>query len=391
MIYLDNNATTRPLEAIPKIVSHYLDSDFGNPSSTSYELGKKAKRAVESARVIISDLINCEPEEVIFTSGGTESIYSSLIGSAIRHDDSKDIKIITSPIEHPAVNNCLNFIKKIRTATIETLEVNTNGNFSFNKANLDNAKVVSIIYANNETGIISPISSFSKELNKSKECDVFFHSDTVQLIGKLPFSFKDSGLNSISIAAHKLYGPKGIGAMIIKKTSNWEPYITGGGQENGNRGGTENVALIAAFAEAARVAKLRLEQGEYLKIKQIRDTFEDLLLNEVSNISIIGKNSERLPNTSSLLIQSVIGNDLVKVVAEDGLYISSGSACKSGTFEPSKTLLGMGYKGSSVMGLLRVSFGYNNTRQDAEQAVQILKKHIIKYRKQSEDKLNKIL
>lgn len=391
MIYLDNNATTQPLDSISEIASKYLSSEYGNPSSVSYDLGKRAKHAIEDARTKVASLVECEPDEVIFTSGGTESIYSSIIGASLAAKHNTSHRILITPTEHPAVNACTDLLKKIAKYEIHTLPVDKVHGVRIDINDTNQFCISSQIYANNETGIITPVPTIIKILQTRDTCKPFFHSDTVQLIGKSPFSFRKSGLDSISVAAHKLYGPKGIGAMIIGRNSIWEPCITAGGQEKGRRGGTENVALIAAFGEAAAAARMRLDEGYHLKIKEIRDYFEEVLCNEISACHIIGKNAERLTNTTAVIISDVIGYEIVELVAREGLLISSGSACKSGTCEPSKTLIAMGYSTTEAMGLLRISFGYKNTKEDAIRAIEILKKHVQTYRKNNQEKLNQIL
>lgn len=385
MIYLDNNATTKPLSSIPQIVSKYLSEEYGNPSSTSYELGRNAKAAVETARTQVAELVDCEPDEVIFTSGGTEAISLALLGRAVLKQ--KPDKIILSPIEHPAVNESIKTIENIFGTPHTKLEISKEGELIFDQIDLEKFSLSSTMLANNETGIISDLTKFSN----ADFPNLFTHVDTVQAIGKIDFSFRKSNFNAIAIAGHKIYAPKGVGALILKRDSDWQSISTGGGQESRRRGGTENVALIAALGEAAKVVKKRLLDGEEEKTSVMRDQFEDLILNEFPAAKIIGKTLNRLPNTTALIIPGIIGYQIVEKLATQGVYISAGSACKSGTTEPSKTLSAMGYDITEALSFLRISFGFNNTMDECKESGKIIVNTIKKDLENKNKKLEELL
>ncbi|HMO17705.1 MAG TPA: cysteine desulfurase family protein [Oligoflexia bacterium] len=390
MIYLDSNATTFPVPDLNRVMEPYLSEEFGNPSSGSYLLGKRAKQALEDARIELSRLVDSEPEEIIFTSGGTEAISIAILGASAKMK--RESVLLESAIEHVAVREAFRFCSKGFSHKVSIIPALPSGvvdiNFARNQLNPDNDSVSSLMWANNETGVIQPVNEFS-ELHKSTKG--LFITDAVQAVGKTSVSFRKSGANFMSLSAHKFGGPKGIGALIVKKGTSWESPFCGGGQEGGRRGGTEAVALIAGMGEAARYAKENLEMGEEERLGSLRDLFENLLLDEFSDISIIGKNSKRLSNTSFFLVPGIIGQDLVVELGKNGVFVSAGSACKTGQFSPSHVLTAMGISAMDSLSAIRVSFGHKNQLEEVKNAVSVFSKTIKNEREKFSKKINKVL
>jgi cysteine desulfurase len=385
MIYLDNNATTKPYESVSGLVSGILSNEFGNPSSTSYELGKSARKIIDEARTNLATLIDCKEDEIIFNSGGTESIYSALLGAA-RTKKYRN-KIYISNVEHPAVLEAALLLAEIFNYKISKIDIQEFFKSSFELNKFDEEILFSVMYANNETGIINPLSKMKKVINNNS----FFHSDSVQVIGKLDFSFSKLEIDAISLSAHKFGGPKGIGALVLKDKNPWLPFFTGGGQEKGRRGGTENVPLIAGLGEAAKIAKNHLKNGRQEEVALIRNRFEEIVLNSIRNLKIVGKDLERLPNTTCMLVPDVIATDIVVEAGKKGILISAGSACKTGSFEPSKTLIAMGYTTNESLGMLRISFGFENSLEHCEESARVLIELIKNYQEKTKNKIKKIL
>lgn len=361
MTYLDHNATTPLAEGLSKYILPYLQGDFGNPSSQSYELGRSAKSAIEEARLSVSELIDAKPDEIVFTSGGTESISIAILGVASMMNEGDEI--LRSAVEHPAVKAVINFCVKSFNLEEQVIPVDINGDLLFDQVtDLSKIKLASVMFANNETGILHDLLTLKKILPET----ALLHVDATQGIGKIPFSFKDLGIDLCSFSAHKFSGPKGIGALILKEGISWEPPLSGGGQEQGRRGGTESVPLIAGLGYAARYSKKNLESGYSESIRNLRDSFESKLKKELSEVEIVGVNLNRLPNTSNVLIPGVVGSDLVRFLGERDICISAGSACKANTFSPSPVLSAMGYSSLSAVSGIRVSFGHGNTKEDVD-------------------------
>jgi cysteine desulfurase len=364
MTYLDHNATTPLAEGLSKYILPYLEGDFGNPSSQSYELGRRAKAIVERSREAVASLVDSSLEEVAFTSGGTESINLAILGVAMSMKEG-DI-ILRSAVEHPAVKEIINFCVKVFKIKEEIIPVDKDGALLFDKlVDLDKVRLASVMFANNETGILHDLLVLKSILPK----DALVHVDATQGIGKVPFSFKTLGIDLCSFSGHKFSGPKGVGALILKEGINWQAPMSGGGQERGRRGGTESVPLIAGLGFAAEYSRENLNNGYSESIKELRDTFESKLKNKLLEIEIVGGNSLRLPNTSNVLIPGVVGSDLVKFLGEKDICISAGSACKASTFTPSPVLSAMGYSSMSAVSGIRVSFGHGNTREDIDKIV----------------------
>ena len=351
LIYLDHNATT-PIESeASRVMDLYMKKEFGNPSS-GYELGIRAKEGVEKARQEVADLINCKAGELIFTSGGSESNNMVLKGIS-GLDSLKGKHIITSAIEHPAIINPAMYLMELG-ADVTFLPVDNYG-----RVHPDDVKnsirpetiLISIMLANNETGTLQPITEIS---GIAEDYSIPFHTDAAQAVGKIKVDVKELGVDFMSIAGHKLYGPKGVGALYIKEGKELTPLIHGAGQEMGKRAGTENVVLATGLGAACRVAKEKLakDAGE---IKKLRDLLQELLFNGIDDLVLNGHPGERLPNTLNVSIPGVDGGKLLGML--DNVVASTGAACHDRSVKLSHVLSAMGVTPEVGMGTLRLTLG----------------------------------
>jgi len=373
LIYLDNAASTAVHPEVVKEMMPYFDSQYGNPSSI-HQFGRKAKNAIQKARKQVAALIGAEPEEILFTSGGTES--NNIILSGVRtyiHDH-----IITSSIEHEAI---LQPCKKFENSGIKItyLPVDEHGIVDpddiVNSIN-SHTVLVSIMFANNEVGTIQPIKEISEICKKYQ---IPLHTDAVQAVGKVPINVKDLGVDALSISSHKINGPKGIGALFIKKGLTVTPQILGGGQENGMRSGTENVASIVGFGKACEIAKDKLSDN----ISHFHSLYSLILaktIKEITHVKLNGHPEKRIFNNIHLTFMGVNGEDLIIKLDEHGIAASTGSACSVHTQKASHVLKAMGFNHEQITGSLRLSFGYMNTLDEISQTVEILKKVVSELR-----------
>ncbi len=359
--YLDNNATTRVADEVREVMLPYFSSLYGNPSSM-HLFGGQVHRVIEKAREKAALLINAEPDEIVFTSCGTESDNTAIMsgletGRNRRH-------IITTRVEHPAV---LNFCKSLsrRGYTVTFLPVDKLGKIKpedIEEAITDETAIVSIMYANNETGVIFPMKEVA-EIVKSK--GVLLHTDAVQAIGKLPVDVKDLPVDMISISGHKMHAPKGIGALYIRKGTRFSPYIIGGHQERGKRAGTENVASIAGLGAACELAREEMK-AENTKVSSLRDKLENGLLKSCPDVRVNGDTENRLPNTANISFEFVEGEAILLRLNEFNICASSGSACTSGSLEPSHVLRAMGVPYTAIHGSIRFSLSRYTTDEDVD-------------------------
>ena len=359
--YLDNNATTRVADEVMEIMLPYFSSLYGNPSSM-HLFGGKVHRVIENAREKAALLINAEPDEIVFTSCGTESDNTAIMSGLETGNNRKHI--ITTRVEHPAV---LNFCKALsrRGFRVTFLPVDKLGKINpedIEEAITDETAIVSIMYANNETGVIFPMKEVS-EIVKSK--GVFLHSDAVQAIGKLTVDVKELPVDMISISGHKMHAPKGIGALYIRRGTRFSPYIIGGHQERGKRAGTENVASIAGFGAACELAREEIK-AENTKVSSLRDRLEDGLLKSCPDVRVNGDTENRLPNTANISFEYVEGEAILLRLNEYNICASSGSACTSGSLEPSHVLRAMGVPYTSIHGSVRFSLSRYTTDKDID-------------------------
>lgn len=377
MIYLDYNATTPIDKQVLEKMTPYLKDFYSNPSSV-YRFAQESKRAIENARFYVADLICADPEEVIFTSGGTEADNFAIKGRAFFYQD-KGNHIITSKIEHHAVLKSCEFLKKIGFE-ITYLDVDKYGIIDLNQLEesiRNDTVLVSIMYANNEVGSIQPIKNISKICNKN---GIIFHTDAVQALGKIDISVKDLNVDLLSISSHKIYGPKGVGALYVKKGVKLIPLHHGGGQEGNMRAGTENVPGIVGFGEACRISKEELKEQEK-KIRLLRDKLEEGIKQKIPDIKVNGHHDKRLYNTLNICFKYIEGESILINLDFEGICTSSGSACTSGSLEPSHVLLSMGIPHELSHGSLRFSLGKFNTMRDIDRVLEVLPLIIEKLRK----------
>ncbi len=363
VIYLDNNATTKVAPEVVETMLPYLSDYYGNPSSM-HSFGGDVAAKIKQARENIADLIGAEsPDEIVFTSCGTESD-----GTAIRAAiDSNPLKrhIITSRVEHPAIKNLYETLsKKDYRVTFVPVDGEGRLDMDYFYQNLsEETAIVSLMWANNETGVIFPVEEISREV---KSRGVVFHTDAVQAVGKLPMDVKNSGIDMLSLSGHKFHGPKGIGALYIRKGTKFSPFMIGGHQEHGRRGGTENVASIIALGKAAELAKAHLDSNGYESVGRLRDTLEKTLLEQIPQSIVNGDTENRLLNTSSIAFEYVEGEAILLMMNEFGICASSGSACTSGSLEPSHVLRAMGVPYTAAHGSIRFSLSRYTTREEID-------------------------
>ena len=370
MIYLDNAASTQIHETVLNSMLPYLKDQYGNPSSI-HRYGRLAHKAIEKARKQIASLINAEPSEILITSGGTESNNTALRGISMKTPLSQ---IITSSIEHDAI---LEPCKKLIQDNFDVVFLPVNQFGIIDPLDLQNCisektNLVSIMFGNNEIGSIQPIAEIAKICNEHK---ILFHTDAVQAVGKIPINVKELGIDLLSISSHKLYGPKGIGALYIKKGIDIDPIILGGGQEHGLRSGTENVANIVGFGKACELAQNNLNENMYY-VKKLRDILIENILNEIPKTTLNGHPKSRLPNNAHFTFLGVNGEDLIIKLDEYGIAASTGSACSVNTQKASHVLQAMGFSHEQITGSLRLTIGMFNDVKEIEQTVEILKKAV---------------
>ncbi len=368
MIYLDNAASTVIHNEVFQEMIPFLKEQYGNPSSIHHS-GRMASRAIQKARKQIANLISANPEEILFTSGGTESNNIALFG--ITHTN-KGKHIITSSIEHDAV---LEPCKKLEKEGFDVTYLPVSGDGLINpedvkKSITKNTCLVSIMFANNEVGTVQPIGEIAKLCSEKR---IFFHTDAIQAIGKLEINVKELRLDMLSISSHKINGPKGVGALYIKSGTKIEPYIFGGGQENGLRSGTENVASVVGFGKACELAKENLGKN-ILHFKNLRDVLVSKVMKEIPYVSINGHPEKRIPNNAHFTFLGVNGEDLIIKLDEEGIAASTGSACSVRTQKESHVLRAMGFLHEQIAGSLRLTVGSMNTISEIENTITILKR-----------------
>lgn len=375
-IYLDNNATTQIDEEVKRAAVEAMDI-FGNPSS-HYETGREARKLIDRARESVASFINADPEEIIFTSCATESNNSVLRSSAFDHPSGR---IITTSIEHPAIlSTCADLEKKgIRPVYLKAYEdglVRT----SDLEAELDeNTALVSVMLANNETGAVLPIKEMAAAAHKK---GIPFHTDAVQASGKMRIDVKDLGVDYLSLSGHKMYAPKGVGVLYVRKGASFHPYMTGGHQERALRSGTENTPWIAAIGKAAEVSMRDMDE-ECARIKAMRDRLEEGLLNAIPDSFINGSREHRVPNTFNISFAAIEGEAILYLLDHVGIEISTGSACSSGSLEPSHVLNAMGISIERMHSSVRISFGKYNTEEDVDYVLEHFPPVIERLRKMS--------
>lgn len=367
-IYLDNNATTKTDEEVVKAMMPYLLDNYGNPSSI-YKIGRENKKVVEDSREKIAKILNCVPNEIYFTSGGSESDNTAIRGIAYSYKN-KGNHIITSKIEHPAV---LETCKQLEKEGFEVSYIGTDKNGIVDLEELKKeikktTTLITIMFANNEIGTLQPI----KEIGEiAKNNNIIFHTDAVQAVGSVLIDVKELNIDSLSLSAHKFYGPKGIGVLYVRKGIKFEKFVNGGHQERNKRAGTENVAGIVGLAKAIELAYQDLEEHNK-KIKELRDYYVEQVKEKIPYIKINGDMEKRLPGNSNISFRFIEGEGLLLNLDLKGICASSGSACTSGSLDPSHVLLAIGLPHEIAHGSLRISIGKYNTKEEIDYLVENL-------------------
>ena len=374
-IYLDNNATTQVDPTVFEAMMPWLREEYGNPSSV-YSLGKRAAAALDTAREQLASLLHCAPDELIFTSCGSESINSAIL-SAVSIDPDKT-HIITSAVEHSATIKLCEHLAR-RGYEITWLPVDELGRLDIERlesAIRADTALVTLLWANNETGVLFPIQEIARLTSARK---VALHVDAVQGIGKLPLNVGELGVQFLSVSGHKLHCPKGIGALYIHKRTRFTPWLRGS-QESARRGGTQNVSSIVAMGKAAEIAAALLS-ADPGKTKGLRDRFEQSVLKSVAGAEINGEREHRLPNTTNISFDGIESEGALILLDERGICCSAGSACTSGSVHPSHVLKAMGFSNHRARSSLRFSFGRFNTGEEVEIASAVVLEVIDKLRR----------
>ncbi len=370
LVYLDNNATTKVDEKVLEKMLPFFSEKYGNPSSM-HDFGGKVSKDLAVAREQVADLLGAKnPYEVTFTGCGTESANIAIKGALEINKNKKHI--ITTKVEHPCVQNTYKWLEK-RGYNVTYLDVNARGELMLEELkeaiNVDTA-LVSIMWANNETGVIFPIEKAAKIVKEKNEKTLFF-VDAVQAAGKIPMDVSSCPIDLLGISGHKFHAPKGIGALYVKKGILLPPLILGGHQEKGLRPGTENVAGIIGIGEAAKLAKDFLSD-ELIRVKTLRDEFEKGILKKVFNAKVYSANAPRVSNTTNISFEYIEGELMLLHFADAGICASSGSACTSGSLEPSHVLKAMGIPFTSLHGSIRFSLSRFTTKEDIEYALEVI-------------------
>ncbi len=375
--YFDNSATTRIKDEVFKEMIPYLSIEYGNPSSL-YSIGRSAKRAISEARRRVASLINCSPEEIYFTSCGSESDNTALKGIAYANKE-KGNHIITSKIEHPAIlNSCKSLENK--GFKISYIDVDKDGMLNLEKLEseiTDQTILISIMYANNEIGTIEPVKEIAQIAHSH---GIIFHTDAVQAVGNIPIDVRKMNIDMLSLSGHKLYAPKGIGALYVKSGIEFERFMDGGHQEKNKRSGTENVAEIVALGKACQIAEKNIEQYQQ-KLKNLRDYCLNKIQEKIPDIYINGTMERRLPGNINISFKDLNSGELLLRLDEVGICASGGSACSSKEASPSHVLTAIGLPSELSKGALRLTFGDYNTKEDVEYLVENLVRIVEEMRK----------
>jgi len=374
-VYVDNNATTKVAPEVLETMLPYFSEYYGNPSSMHF-FGGQVQKKINEARERVADFLGAEPSEVVFTSCGTESDNAAILGTLDSYPEKRHF--ITTRVEHPAVGNVSTYLAR-KGYRVTELTVDREGRLDLDELKesiTEETVLVSIMYANNETGVIFPIEEIG-EIVKTK--GIPFHTDAVQAAGKIPLNMKKSKIDMLSTSGHKLHAPKGIGVLYIQKGTKFSPFLIGGHQEKGRRGGTENVPYIIGLGKACELAKKHLDE-ENTRVKALRDYLEAKLLEKIPNTLINGDRVHRLPNTVSVSFEYVEGESILLLLSDLGICASSGSACTSGSLEPSHVLRAMGVPFTAAHGSIRFSLSIYNTKEEMDYIIEHLPPIIQKLR-----------
>lgn len=369
LIYLDNNATTRVAPEVAEAMKPYFTEEYGNASSM-YPLAARAHHAMDAARGQVADLIGAAyPDEIIFTSGATESDNTAIF-SAVRSYPQKK-HIITSKVEHPAVLHPYKFLET-QGYKVDYIGVDAQGRFDmeqYKKALTDDTALVSVMWVNSETGTVFPVPEIAA---LAKERGALFHTDAVQAIGKMPVNVKDTPVDMLSLSGHKFHAPKGVGALYVRRGTRFTEFMMGGHQEKGRRGGTENIPYIVGLGKAAKLAAARVTDGTLAKMAALRDRLQNGLLSAIPDSKLNGDPANRVPNTVNISFGYVEGEAILMHLNEYGICASSGSACTSGSLEPSHVLRAMGVDFKFAHGSVRFSLSDQNTQEDVDKVLEVM-------------------
>jgi cysteine desulfurase len=366
-VYVDNNATTKVAPEVLEAMLPYFSELYGNPSSMHF-FGGQVQKKVDEAREKVADLLGAEPSEVVFTSCGTESDNAAILGTLDSYPEKRHL--ITTRVEHPAVGNLSTYLGR-KGYRVTELSVDREGRLDLDELReliTEETTIVTVMYANNETGVIFPVEELG-EIVKAK--GIPFHTDAVQAAGKISLNLKKSTIDMLSISGHKLHAPKGIGVLYIRKGTKFSPFLIGGHQEKGRRGGTENVPYIIGLGKACELAKKSLNE-ENTRVKALRDYLEAKLLEKIPNTLVNGDRKNRLPNTVSVSFEYVEGESILLLLSDLGICASSGSACTSGSLEPSHVLRAMGVPFTAAHGSIRFSLSVYNTKEEMDYIIEHL-------------------
>ncbi len=368
IIYTDNNATTKVADEVLEEMLPYFGELYGNPSSM-HTFGDKVDKKIKQARQRVADLINADPDEIVFTSCGTESDNSAVFSAINAFPEKKHI--ITSKVEHPAINKLYQHLQEKKGYEVTFVPVDEKGLLDLDllyDSMTDNTAIVSLMWANNETGVMFPIEEIAKKAN---EKGILFHTDAVQAAGKVSIDVKKTGVTMLSLSGHKIHAPKGVGVLYIKKGFKFSPYLIGGHQEKGRRGGTENTVSIIGLGKACELARENLPVMN-TKVRELRDYLQTRLLEAIPGSSVNGDLDQRLPNTLSIGFDAVEGESILLMLDRDGICASSGSACTSGSLEPSHVLMAMKVPFKSAHGSIRFSLSHYNTKDEMDIIIKAL-------------------
>ncbi len=379
IVYTDNNATTRTADEVIQEMLPYFGELYGNPSSM-HTFGDKVDRKIKQARQRVADLINADIEEIIFTSCGTESDSSAIYTAIHAYPEKKHL--ITSNVEHPAIKSLYQYLEQTQGYKVTFVPVDNKGLLDLDilyGSMTDNTAIVSLMWANNETGVLFPIEEIAKKVN---EKGILFHTDAVQAVGKIPIDVKKAGVDMLSLSGHKLHAPKGVGVLYVKKGFKFSSFLMGGHQENGRRGGTENTASIIGLGKACELARENLPVIN-TSVRELRDYLQAQLLEKIPSSSVNGDLDQRLPNTLSIGFDAVEGESILLMLDREGICASSGSACTSGSLEPSHVLMAMKVPFKSAHGSIRFSLSHYNTKDEMDIIIAALAPVIHKLRQMS--------
>jgi cysteine desulfurase len=378
-IYLDNNATTKVDPEVLEAMMPFFTEYYGNPSSI-HVFGERVGHAIKKARKQVQALLGAEYDhEIVFTSCGTESDSTAILSALKAQPERKEI--ITTTVEHPAILTLCEFLEK-DGYTIHRLEVNGIGQLDmdeYRKVLSDKVAIVSVMWANNETGTIFPVEEMAELANAA---GVMFHTDAVQAVGKLPIDLKNSKIDMLSLSGHKLHAPKGIGAIYVRRGLRFRPLLRGGHQERGRRAGTENAAAIVGLGKACELAMEHME-FENTQVKALRDRLEQGILSQVPNAFVTGDVNNRLPNTCNIAFEYIEGEAILMLLNKEGIAASSGSACTSGSLEPSHVMRAMDIPYTAAHGTVRFSLSRYNTAAEIDKVISVVPEIMARLRKLS--------